>query len=625
MENLTLQFKKEQESELKILKEKNARQKLRYIYINEIIKEIENKFHELMEFKIDFTDFLDFLYNINNEIIYKEVLYRLEKTTKIIINEKTQDTNKIKKLYDMFYNEIRNILIELKRINHGKYNKILLIDHTIDEINHSIDFINDEGEITEPISIDTLDDIMKQIKYSKFNLIELMQEITLKNNNAIRTQLAKQNARKIRERRNAKRKTKITSISLFDPTTLTKEQKQIFDEAQNIIKNDFKELESINDIEEAFIDDMYKANNIEEIIQIIELMNDYNSSLKLLIHNIKQKINTLDEKNANNNIEIIKSNINLYKKYKIKYKQEQEENKKMQDEINTLKNELNEILEEINEDKENIIDKLNTKQITSLLSFQEIDTNIEDEILNQINETLSKEELNVEFLIYYNSYKEITKKINKYMELKENYKTKELLKKIREIIKEYETYKNTKNNYIEKIDFDEELEQENEKNIILFLTDNNEITYAQHHIESLDPLTPTEYNSLIELIDKLKINSSTYIHTIARNVLPKDDNYKKRRIRKGNLRVVFYQINNKLINTEKPVFLIITAGRKISSKYQIYDQANHLKENVLELVKTLEKYDEKQINEFIEKQKEIEKNFYKNINNNKTKKAGGHK
>lgn len=643
MENLILQFKKEQQFELNIENNKNARQKVRYAYINETINTLKDKFHELMELKIEFSDFLTFLKNIDNEIIYQDVLNRMIKITAEIIthlnNKENENPEKLKKLIDIFYHELKYLIINLKRINHGKYTKILLLDQSIEEITKSIELIDNNGEFSEPINTKTLVSLLKQIKYSKINIMELMQEITIKNNKAIRNQLARQNAIKIRERKQAKRKLKVTTTeSTFNTTLLNEEQKQIYNNAKQIIETELNKLEPINKIEESFISDLYLMTNLDEIKLTIELMSDNYSSLKLIIYGLKHKLDTLSEKNLEQNLHIIKEYLKHYKDYKNKIKEEQEENLKNQEEIEKLSIELDKIINEITEDHENIIEKLTDNQLNILLSLQDIDANTDDETLNQINETLKKVDLNVEFLIFYNIHKELYKNISHYNELNSIYKITEKLKKIKEIIKEYENYTNAKDNYIETVEYDEELNEIDQKqatnqnqNIVLYLTDNNQITFAEKYIKDYDALSQTEYNAVLELINKLKTHNSTYIHTIAKNVLPKDENYKKRRLRKGNIRLVFYQINNKVLNTDKPVFLIITAGKKFSLSSPIYDQANHLKSKVLEFIKnytnTLNNTDEQKIETFLNEQKHIETTFLENIppTNESTKKAGGRK
>ena len=547
MENYLLKIKKTLLEEIAIKKTIIRNQTTRCEYISILIKELEDNFNKLMEGEITLQNYLNHIENIDSDIVFETSTEKLRYTIKNIMH-KEDKTYAVKQ----FYNELALLISYLKKIDQSKKTQILLKEQELEKITEHIDNIDDEGNFIHPINENTINELrnfpcLMQI-FNYENTAKIYLEISQKNTKAIKKQLEKIAQKK-------------------QPEIIRSNDKTIYGTAKQIIKENLDKIGTLTETEKDYLEDLKNITELREITTAIELMQSQESSLRLVIYGLKNAIEQTNPK-------IIELYINLYNKYKTINKTE---NKDLENLTNKFK--------ELKENNEDFFNDLTEQQKLQLQAFENID-NIDDKTLQEIDDTLKQYELNVEFLLLYNKYKRLTTKIEDYEEFEEILDNEEKEKELKSILNEYEKYEALKQKYIERAKLDQQLETEkNNDNILLFLTDENNITYAQKHIETDKQFGEYDANALKQLLKELKINNSTYIHTIARKVKPDDADYKRKRLSQGKTRLIFIQLSNKPLDTEKPVYLVITAGIKTETlQAPVYIEANHLKSKVLEYI-----------------------------------------
>lgn len=549
MENYLLKIKQAllEEKEIKTTIIRNQSDRCKYIDI--IIEELENNFNKLMDKTITFEDFLKYIDNINPEIIFTTNTQKIKYTIKKILRATPEEKYPLIK---QFYNELAFLTNYLKKIDQSKKTQILLKEQELEKVIEHIDNINDEGNFIHPINENTIDELKKipclmQI-FTYENTPKIYLEISQKNIKAIKKQLEKIAAKK-------------------QPEIKKDDDKTIYGTAKQILKENINKVGTLTETEKDYLEDLKNITNINEIEVAIELMQSQESSLRLIIYGLKNAIEQTNPK-------IIELYITLYKKYKVT---DIKINKHLEDLINNFK--------ELKENNDDLFSDLTKKQKLQLESFATID-NVDEKTLQEIDDTLKQDELNLEFLLLYNKYKKIIQKIDEYEEFEEILEDDEKIKELKSILNEYKKYEEIKEKYVERTKLDQQLDKkEDNDNILLFLTDENNISYAQKHIEAEKQFGEAEANSIKQLLKELKTNNSTYIHTIAKKVKPDDSEYKRKRLAQGKTRLIFIQVSNKPLDTEKPVYLVITAGIKTDTlQAPVYIEANHLKPKVLEYI-----------------------------------------
>lgn len=588
MENYLLKIKKIllEEKSIKYTIIKNQTTRCEYIEI--ITKELEDNFDKLMGQEITLHEFLKFINNINTDIIFSTSTSKIKYIIKNIMTSED-------KAYavNQFYNELSLLSNYLKKIIQSKKLQILIKEQELEKVSEHIENIDNEGNFIHPIDEKTIDELRKfPCLMQLFNYettAQIYLELSQKNTKAIKKQL---------ERINQKRKIEIKDDNIT-----------LYENAKAIITESLENIGPLTETEKEYLEDLKGITNINEIEIAANLMSSKESSLRLIVYGLKNAIETKQD------IKIIEHYIKLYKQYKI---------------VNTKKNEeLDKLYEKYNELKENnddLFNDLTEQQKLQLESFKTIDDADEDTI-QDIDDTLQKYELNVQYLLLYNKNNKIKEKIEDFEELEDILDDNEKIKELKSILNEYEKYEELKEKYIERAKSEQTNEEtENNDNILLFLTDENNKTYAQKHIESDKLFGEYEINALKQLLKELKTNNSTYIHTIAKKVKPDDSDYKRKRLSQGKTRLIFIQISNKPLNTDKPVYLVITAGTKTETlQAPVYIEANHLKSKVLEYI---DKYTNKIANltneekeHFINYNKKLEQDLIENIST--MEKSGG--
>lgn len=627
MENQLLSLKKTLLEELETKKSIINAQKERTTYIELIEIQLEQKYYELMEKQISFYDFNKYIKSINQNIIYKYITENIEMITYRLSKEQ-QYNNTNPKSVEKFYIELGKLMFSLKDIKQQKNTQILIKEQQIEEINQIINNIDENGKLINPLTSNQVDILKKNaIKIYKDDkqYQNIFLAITLLNNQAIKERLTKLNAQKIRQNRKRITQPIKQTIEKNIPPTLDNNQQQIYDLAKKIIEENINIINIPNETEETYIEELKNETNITEIKTAIEIMANSENKIVLIIYGLKQKLETLKQETLEQDFKIIKTYINEFNK-NIENQQEQQRIKQKQEQqLKIIYNDYLEIKDTI--ENEVIFEELTNIQIKSLESLGDIKDESED-ILKDIEETLKKVELNVEFLILYNKYKEIQNQLKEYEEFEEILEPQEKQKQIEQIIKEYKKYENIKNNYLQKEQIENTKQEEKEENILLYLTDENDITYAQKQIEDGKQFSEIDYYQLKQLIRELKENNFSYIHAVAKKVKPYEPDYKKKRLSQGEMRLIFIPLSNKPLETEKKVYLVICAGTKTeTNNAPIYDAANHLKRKVIEFTDAYKEQISKKTKQeklaFIEKNKQIEQTLLNNVDPTKSGKLGG--
>ena len=620
MGKLILQLKEKLQSNIKIKTNIISQDVDRTKYIQETIDTLEQKYYALMDFKISFDEFLKYLLSINNEIIFRPELNNIINATNKIKYAMNNDTNNIISLKENFDVELFVFVKRLKKLKEQKNIKMSLYEQIIEKTKKIVNNISEDGSFKQPLDEEAKALVLEQLKYLKCDKLEFLKELLLEDTNAIKRALARKNYKKTKS-------IIINKQTPNKPIFTNNDDKELFEKAIQIIKNEDELIKTINEDEEIYIEELYNLTNKEEIKNTIEIMNSTESSIKLIVLGINNIIEKTSNENIEQNKDLIKYYIELYEKYNKKREQEQEYIKIYKEEYIKLHSKFEEIYEEIEEDYKNIFEKLSETQKNIILGCEINVEELNDRTISDYDNTLKKVGLDIQFLLLYNTYKNIKKLIEEY---KENENEINILKKIdslKEIIQLYEKYSKAKQNYVESMqtrvpEDEEQIEtQKEDKNIVLYLTEDGEITYAQRFIENNEKINSTEFKQLLELIYKLKNDNLQLIHAQAKDVKeqdnkkPKKGMHYKRRLRDGSMRLIFYQIDNSIFEG-KHVFLIVIGGKKQSDDTEIYKQANRLNgiiESFIEEFEKLKNASEQEKQQFIEKHKKIEKTFLDSI------------
>ena len=628
MDNILLNVKKSLLEELNTKIEKKKIQEKRNTYIVKIITEIEKKFYDLMNFKIELSELKKYIGSLDKSIIFSDKTNRIYK-----LLDKIPDNNFSSKDIEAFYIELQRFVKILHELKHDKERYILSKEEQIDKLKEIIGKIDDSGYFILPVDIhyiQRLEYYMKSLKskYLSDDLINYFyREITIKNNMAIKKYITLKNARIIKQNRNKVKsyKTKPQNKDF----SLEEKYQVIYDKAKKISDENRELLENLTDIERDYLDDINSISDIDEIKTCVELMADSESSIRLIISALEEKINKITNDNIEQSFKIIEEYIKLYDVYLDKIQQENienEKNKKEQkkDEIKLieLQNAIDHIKEVICDDNDDLFSELTDKQIRNLDSFSEID---DEANIDSINKTLSNLDLNFEFLLMYNNFKKLSSHIDEYDEFRQLLDVKENINILNRIIQLFEKYNKIKQSYIEEKRSETNKDENTGKkipddNILIYLTDDNGITYLEKQVKSASQFLMEEYSTLLDLISDLKKSDSNSIHLMSDKVVPKSgerySDYKKRRLSQNNQRLVYMSLSKKILKTDKSVYLVITGGTKTETKNApVYNMANHLKSRVLEFIKKFESLNmsEEEIMTYLDAQSKIEKQLFTDI------------
>lgn len=597
MNEIILFFKKDLENKTSFcINIKNKQENIK-IKIEKAIEDIEILYFALLEKKISLIDFEKFIKTDVRKVIFDNKLTFIIETL-----AKLKEGQNLSFYFERFNNNICYLISDLNTHLYDKERNIISLEYEIIKRKNLLSKIDSTGKLTKPLDLDDFELINNFIEQADTSKIELLTEINLENAKAIERQIYTK-----------KKKKKIPTVLQSEqekPKQLSQDQKNIYEQAKTIINN--QNINELTQIEKTYTDLLNEITSLKEFNELLEISDENEIKEKLIIIYMNSIINNITNENIIEKIEILKECITIYKKIQMDLQEEIEERKKKQAHFNSEIKKFEQICNEIDDDDE-IIQSLTQKQINYLESFKNNVNKINNdkELKDEIDDTLKNVDLNITFLLLYEIITKLQKNI---IEFKED-PTINNHKLLNNIIQLYNLYKEAKENYIKSTEKTIEKDNTRKENILIYLTNEN-ITYAEDYILDSSNFNPNDVEGLIETLNHLRINTPSVIHAKARKVKPETKNCKKRRYRQSDYRIIYSQINQEIINSDSPVFLIITAGIKDNNDDKIYRYTNsHTKE----IDAFLEKYNKlknnpKEIKAFLEKNKQIEKELFEHLN-----------
>lgn len=603
---------------------------------NEILSSLQKKHDELEELywqmnngKIDLFDFIGRCSSIDL-LTKEEKIICLNKITEIIKNNTSENIQ-----------ALNDIISQISYRVHAKMNYIktdkLNYEHYSSMIKSISQCIDENGRFIQNISNELIDECVKQIGYSGFNQIDLQLQILKEQSRIAKKQNIEQIVRIIETRtKTLARKTKVQNNKVQktnDIVELPKEYDEILKNAKTIIDFELKSQDQnedmqLDELEAMFVEELQNENvdknKMDQII--IRDANNDDCRLKFIVYGLNYQLENLNQTNMKNAIELIGQYVNYYKEYKTKKMHDAEQQVKLTDEINEIEKEIENIVSFYQTD-ENLFDNIPEESLQYLnayinVDFDEMNSSQIDGVLNDIG-------YDYEFVVSYKSYKMLNNTIEDLKILLDIAKEEKITEKdikmirekfslIQELKKQYDKSKQLLNENKQSESKPLHPNKEEENNILLFLENSEGKTQAEtrviEDISKFGKYSQTDIGVLQELIKNIKMKPSDYIKTESDNLVEEKDTqtgkkYKVRRLKKGNFRLAFLRVNSSSLKTDKPVYLIISIGKKMSTESGVYDDAFKLKGEVLNFISEYEKLEnapESVIQEFLEKQKNNE-------------------
>ena len=327
MNNTLIEFKDELKDGIKVKTLTNEKNKTYEEYIYRTIEEIKEKYFKFISGEIKIQELQNYINSIDKKIIFEENFYEIKKDINELKNKKI-DLNK----FNITIASLRDKLIKLV---HNKHTTIIMNDLLIEKMNSLVNNIDNNGNYSSPLSLDSLNTIQSFLKYSTQDQTELLFEIIKENNNIIEKRKRQANAKKlITTRKINKKTTQIKTTEVFNENILSQQEKILLNNAKEII-NEQKEIELI-DIENTFIEDLKNITNIKEINECMDCMDSDKNRINIIIGSLKYRIDSLNNNNYKTNIELIKEYIKIYNKLKQKIQKNNIENERKQKELNFM-------------------------------------------------------------------------------------------------------------------------------------------------------------------------------------------------------------------------------------------------------------------------------------------------
>lgn len=629
---LLKEFKKEMEEEL----EKKA-------------KFIENDKQQLETFKEQYKRFEDSYWKMNdprndiygvisvflgNELLTKEAKAKCLN----IINEMVQNPTPQK--VEEFNRTIANISFGIKKRINDRTNEILSKERYSSLIRKVSQCIDTNGNLIQGINDELIEECVKQIKFSKLDSLAIQLQILKEQTRIAKRQQIAQIIREIETKskelakRNQQTKTREKEpIKENESPKVSEQLKELLESARKIVdielNDSAQEQRNLSEIETLFVEELQNEsldkNTLERII-----VNDADSDLcriKFITYGLKYQLDNISEQNKNNAMNLIYLYVSYYEKYKKSLIDETQRQQEMNDKINTKVEMLTEIQEVYHPEKE-MFEQLSEEKLKYLNSYLNVE--LETDNSDEIRKTLETIGIDLNMLSLYKSYVLLNESVNDLLEILNMMREEEIqqsdmdlinsnLSTIRELLSQFNTSKKI---YEESKKIDEEnpipTKNETEENILIFFETEDKKTQVEERV--LDDNKKVRYsqadvNNLSETLERLRTNTPDDIieYSDDLNKLVDTRGYKVRKFRDGQIRLVFLRLNSGALKTDKPVYLVITAGKKANDDLEMYECVGHLKGKVIEYEKKLyEKFENAtpiEIQEFFERQKKHEENI----------------
>ena len=594
----------------------------------EPLEKLEELYWELRSDKIDSYSFLAAALQLD--------LTKDEKKKILLITQKIVEYNDQRSI-DQFDRKMSFLVSDYKRENNIISARIIDIERSISMIIKLSQNIDENGHFIQSVNDELIDEYINQITSLQLNVIPLTHQMLKEQTRVAKKQRIEQIVRLIENKtKTIEKKTKIEEKKTEEKKQtpeIPKEYKEVLDKAKEILgilSNPNFDM-NLDELETYFVEDLSdKTVDENKINETIKSASNETSRLKLIVHGLNYQISNINPSNINKSMNLIKLYLEHYNKCYTKLLDEQNKEKLFNNEISIMQNE---IIKKENEIEEDILKQLDAEKIKNLDSYVKVDfENMTEDERNLIEEGLGQFGLDITTLKLYKSYTILKNQISEtkiFIDMVKEEKSLEFLTQVEEkielisdLVKQYTEAKRIYEE--EQAERLEQIEEENistdalddDGNILIYFENEDGKTQVEERIiadfKKFGEYTQTDIAVLNDSLKVLKEETSNNIYTNTDPIKPEDRTYKKRRVKKGDFRVAYLPLNGNILNTNKPVYLVISAGKKKSEHSDVFDDANYLRNKVLAFVKKYESLanaDEQTISSFLERQKQHEKNI----------------
>ena len=600
----------------------------------DILKNFEDLYYKLNANQIDLYAFMGAAFQLN--------FTQEEKRTILDITQKRimDDSEKNKELFNY---KISSFISDFKKINELINNDINEIKNGINTIKKISENIDDNGFLIQKISDEEIDKYINIIDSLNLDIVSLTQEMLKQQNRFMKKQRIDQIANQIEN------KTEILSKKQAEEKKIESSNKtnysQILSTANKIltfITESNYNLE-LDELESIFVEEL-KNNKVDEE-KIEEIMNSASSEecrMKFIIYGLKYQLENINQNDVDKSMNLIKLYIEKFGNCYTKLKNEQATNTSITPEqfdkkIEEIKEELFEIKNQIDED---IIKQLDSEKIEDLESYSRlIFENMNEREKKKLDYFLEQSGLDFTTLKLYKTYVNLKGQISEteiLIEMINEEKLTEFLpqaeEKIKLISNLLKQYNDSKKAYEKEQINRTKSSQKINNNIVVYFETDDGITQVEERMMEDSKIygkyKPAELKNIEHLITLLKEGtkkeidekSKAIVQTKLKTNKSSDATFGRRISTSGSTRLAYKQIPSSVLNTDKPVYLVISGGKKMSDNSAVYEDAIYLSDKVNKFISEYESLTtEEQKQSFMDHQQKLEKRLIEILQNGRGK------
>jgi len=600
----------------------------------DILKNFEDLYYKLNANQIDLYAFMGAAFQLN--------FTQEEKRTILDITQKRimDDSEKNKELFNY---KISSFISDFKKINELINNDINEIKNGINTIKKISENIDDNGFLIQKISDEEIDKYINIIDSLNLDIVSLTQEMLKQQNRFMKKQRIDQIANQIEN------KTEILSKKQAEEKKIESSNKtnysQILSTANKIltfITESNYNLE-LDELESIFVEEL-KNNKVDEE-KIEEIMNSASSEecrMKFIIYGLKYQLENINQNDVDKSMNLIKLYIEKFGNCYTKLKNEQATNTSITPEqfdkkIEEIKEELFEIKNQIDED---IIKQLDSEKIEDLESYSRlIFENMNEREKKKLDYFLEQSGLDFTTLKLYKTYVNLKGQISEteiLIEMINEEKLTEFLpqaeEKIKLISNLLKQYNDSKKAYEKEQINRTKSSQKINNNIVVYFETDDGITQVEERMMEDSKIygkyKPAELKNIEYLITLLKEGtkkeidekSKAIVQTKLKTNKSSDATFGRRISTSGSTRLAYKQIPSSVLNTDKPVYLVISGGKKMSDNSAVYEDAIYLSDKVNKFISEYESLTtEEQKQSFMDHQQKLEKRLIEILQNGRGK------
>ena len=542
------------------IKELYTELRKRQYYLDRLIDDKEELTQVLNDYeKLDIYDVEIQVLNIYNVLKLKSEGFDKESINKLIhyINSKILEVKKAAESYMFRISEYKSVL-NLFDIEKSTLKNVI---ESIEVYETILKILNEDKEM----SILNKNMILQELNKQNLQVLKKRDEINRKKS---KIETAKKIATKKLKEENKHKEEPYTFAD--QEILLTKEQEDIVKKCKSIIQTN---QEIINEGFNNEINEAYELG-LESNETLIGALDTDEENYLLIIREI---YGYLKEFNTNKDISII-SKLEIYLKYYSEY-----EEKVLKERLEKSK------IKKLEEDKEDLLAKIvsivtsyqkqcskltedDLNRIESVRIYLRDSVNLTDEDrINQVNSICTSS--NIDYKVYQELtlQSEIADGYETYLMEEEYEEKKELLEDLENLINEYLDFIET----TRLINISEEKEEIKE-NILLYLPNPTNTTCIEDFYYKGKTEVSNNVKRLKKALKEFNTSSRNIIFTKSEGVKSDNKNTKIRKVRYGDIRVIYVDINafgNLSLPISKPCYLILTCGPK-HGRTEIYDYVN---------------------------------------------------